>query len=150
MPVVTLPSAGDSALASAEAGQKFVLELVPGQDTSIGAGSVAASLSCDGLPEVFIWVRQIPNINGGGLIGCTFQPVFSVSIAAPPGAGVDEPEWLPLTQPQVIPFGVPGIPIYFRDRLPGVSAIGFQLVAPAGGVSPDDNCTFEAVLGVSQ
>ena len=146
MPVVTLPSAGDSALAAAESGQKFVIELEPGTSNL----DVIASLECDGLPEVFMWVRQIPNINGGGLIGCTFQPMFSVSSGQ--GFGFVETQsadWLPLTQPQSVPFASPGIPIYFRDRIPGVSAIGVTFTTPDGVVT-DDNCTFEVVLGASQ
>jgi hypothetical protein len=142
MPVVTLPSAGDSALAAAESGQKFVIELEPGTSNL----DVIASLECDGLPEVFMWVRQIPNINGGGLIGCTFQPMFSVSSGE---TLVNPVDWLPLTQPQSVPFASPGIPIYFRDRIPGVSAIGVKFTTPDGVVT-DDNCTFEVVLGASQ
>jgi hypothetical protein len=139
MPVVPLPTAGSSAFASAEAGERFQIEMPPATDSGILYG-VAAAIECNALPEVFLWLRQT-----AGLIGCTFQPVFSLS-NIDGGLGAPIPEWLPLTQPQIIPLGSPGIPIYFRDRIPGTAAIGFQIVTPAGA----DNCVFDAVIGASQ
>lgn len=147
MPVVTLPSAGDTATASAESGQKSIFEFEPNTVGSTWAGGAVAWLECDGLPEVFIYVRQVLNEDGGGLAGCTFTPVFAVSLVT--ATAVTEIEWLPLTAPQVIPFGSPPVPIYFRDRLPGVSVIGLQIDTPAGA-APADNCRFEVVLGASQ
>ena len=152
MPVVTLPSAGDTATASAEAGQKYVFELEPNTLGSSYAGGAVAWIECDGLPEVFVWLRQTPGnsaLLNGGLAGCTFTPVFSVSLTTGvAGVGVAA-EWLPLTAPQSIPFGSPGVPIYFRDRIPGASAIGVWINTPVG-VAGVDNSTFEVVLGASQ
>ena len=51
--------------------------------------------------------------------------------------------------PQSIPFGAPGVPIYFRDRIPGASAIGLIFTTPDGN-NPADNSKFEVVLGASQ
>jgi hypothetical protein len=125
--MVTDPAAGASAPATAEIGEVQSFELIP------GASGIVMSAVVTGLPEVLLWLAQ-----SAGLAGCTFTPMMSFGVGVGPAT-----EWLPLTPPQIVPLGVPAIPIYFRDRIPGATMIGIQLTAPAGVA----NSTFRAAIG---
>jgi hypothetical protein len=134
---ILTPVVGDTAPATAEAGTINTYEIVAATTASPATAPAAALpmwVSTQGLPEVFVWVEQ-----QSGLVGCTFRPMVSLAITGIANAG----EWIALTGPQAIPLAAPAVPIYFRDRIPGVAAVGIEIVTPAGAV----NSVFRVVLG---
>lgn len=125
--MILIPAIGETAQATAELGETQLFEF----PAATGVANVPVMLAVTtGLPEVFLYVLQ-----SAGLVGCTFTPLVSFNQDAGPTS-----EWLPLTAPQVLPVG---IPIYFRDRIPGATAVGINLITPAGAVTS----SFQVAIG---
>lgn len=95
MPVSTLQSAGDYAVAAAHSSKALTLSILSGVTVATDG------LVCTGMPRVRFWLRQT-----AGLIGATFIPQFAVDAAT--GGLAPVPNWKDLQPVQLLP--VPALP----------------------------------------
>jgi hypothetical protein len=116
------PVVGTEAQATAEIGDLQVIEIDIA--TAGGPGSAVVHWApVAGLPNVILYVR--PTTLDGAAVGVTFTPVASYSVGRTTNVASN---WEPLTTPQALAANVP---TYFRDWIPGATAIGIQLNVPA-------------------
>jgi hypothetical protein len=124
MSMVSQPISGAAAVSSAYTSQYAQFTIATGTALQYN------ELICNGLPSVFIYVRQTAGANG-----CIFQPVFAVQNTA---AAV--PDWLPYNGGAVVALTVP---VYFNVRS-SVALIAAQITNNTGV-----NCTFDVVVAAS-
>lgn len=134
MPVLT-PVVGTEAQATAELGDLKIIQVDVATAGGPGSGT-AHWATVTGLPNIFLYV--FPTTLSGAAVNVTWTPVASFSLGQGPLSN-----WEPLTGPILLAAGTPS---YFRDWIPGATAVGIQLniPAPAAGI-----ITARCIVGAS-
>ena len=131
MPLIRNVISGAQVNASAKVARKFNL-VIPQGTTSIQS---AAQLQTNTLPQCAFYC-----IMTAGPAGCTFNPQWAVD-NRPDGVGGIEPDWFPVTPPQVI---ILGVPLLFSVRLIS-NMISTTINVPGGGA----DATITIILAAS-
>lgn len=132
MPLVRNSTAGAQIVASAKVARKFEITVTQG---SISA-ETAAQLQINTLPSAVFYCLLT-----AGPANCTFTPEFAVD-NRPAAAGGIEPDWHPVTVPQVL---VLDVPFLFSTRLIANMLSGVVTV-PGGGA----NASVTIIIAASQ